>query len=71
MDEGVDLFSVVLPIESPDVLTLSIDVRLYLVFLDIEVGRIFIFDQMVVLNGQNRVVSRRTKSLPELDVMWS
>ena len=56
LHECIDLFSIVLFSEASDMALFLVNFALHLVLLDVKVCRVFIFDQMVLLEGEHCVV---------------
>ena len=70
MHESIDFFSIVLPIEASDVFAFLVNFALDLVFLNVKVCRVFIFNKMVLLHRENGVVCWRAESLPKVNIVW-
>ncbi len=69
LHESVNLLAVVLSVEVADVLVLLVNDVLHFVLLNVEVGCVLVFNNVVVVQRQNSVVNRGRKLGPMLNIV--
>ena len=70
LHESVDRLAIVLLVELSDVVLLLVHQGAHFVVLDVEIGRVFVLDDVVVLQGQHSGVVGRRVLTPELNVVF-